>query len=243
MLPNEPLTKDGWFEDSFILSKNFAITQEGLLFSYSPYEIKSYADGYTYFILPYYMLRDIIDKDSIIYDIVKSNKLSKQILKVDKKLEFIDEKGELHTIFKYIGHHKFELDISANLTNNYKNLWLSIGVPQYRDGKGIYIVDYKGLDRFSIYPAKSRIFNIEQRRAIRSKYLLIEGSKKRYELYSNISAKIILKTPIHLDSICVEIRLSAKNRKIESFLNDGFEDQQGFLSKRLCLPNPTDSNI
>jgi len=62
--PNEPLTKDGWFEDKFVLPSNFAITKEGLLLYYNPYEIKSFVFGETKFILPYRLFKDLINPSS-----------------------------------------------------------------------------------------------------------------------------------------------------------------------------------
>ena len=62
--PNEPLTKDGWFEDKFVLPDNFAITKKGLLLYYNNYEIKPYVAGDTEVLLPYRLFKHLIDPNS-----------------------------------------------------------------------------------------------------------------------------------------------------------------------------------
>ena len=234
LLPGEPLTKDNWFEDKFTLTENFAITENGLLFSYSPYEIKPYASGYSHFTLPYYMLKNIVGKDSVIYDIVTGSKSALPEPKIDKQLLY--NKGEFKASLKATGDREFQLDISMNLTDDYKNLWLSIGLPQYRDSKGVTVVKYRGLNIFTAYPAGSRIYNTMKKRNIRSKYLLIEGSEIDYKAYSDISAKLIIKTPKYMDTLCVEMRVIAKNKNVVTMMSSDFIDQQGFESKRMCIP-------
>ena len=234
LLPDEPLTKDGWFEDKFTMTENFAITEDELLFSYSPYEIKPYALGYTYFTLPYYRLKNIIGKDSVIYDIVDDSKPEISEQKVEEELLY--NKGKFKASLKTIEDREFQLEIFMDLYNDYNNLWLSIGLPQYRDGRGVSVVKYRGLNIFTIYPAGSRIYNITKKRNIRSKYLLIEGNKIDYRAYSNLYANLIIKTPKYIDTLCTEIRVTAKNRKVESLLYSPFVDQQGFYSKRICIP-------
>lgn len=47
-------------ENNFTLAANFGLTKEGLLFHYNPYEIKSYAEGPTTFVIPYAELKDTL---------------------------------------------------------------------------------------------------------------------------------------------------------------------------------------
>ena len=231
LLPNEPLTKDDWFENSFELSKNFAITEKGLLFSYSPYEIKPYVSGYTYFILPYYMLKGVIGKDSIIYDIVQNS----NYLKTKELNIALQDSGELKAKLTALKHKEVRLDIDLSLYNSYRYIWFSIGLPQFSSGRGVSILSYKGLDKFSLYPAGSRIYNNNTHRAMRAKYLLIEGEKRRYNM-NDISAKFLIKAPKYTDSLCIELRVTAKDRRVVELTDSGFEDQQGFRSIRLCIP-------
>ncbi len=232
LLPNEPLIKDDWFENSFVLSKNFAITDKGLLFSYSPYEIKAYASGYTYFILPYYMLQGVIGKDSVIYDIVKS---SNNNIKTKEFKQTIQDSGELKAKLTALTDREVRLDIDLSLYNSYRYLWVSIGLPQFRSARGVSLLNYKGLDKFSLYPAGSKIYNNNTHRAMRSRYLLVEGEKRRYKM-DDLSASLIIKAPKYIDSLCIELRVTAKNRKVVELTDSLFEDQQGFRSIRLCIP-------
>ena len=232
LLPNEPLIKDDWFENSFVLSKNFAITDKGLLFSYSPYEIKAYASGYTYFILPYYMLQGVIGKDSVIYDIVKS---SNNNIKTKEFKQTIQDSGELKAKLTALKDREVRLDIDLSLYNSYRYLWVSIGLPQFRSGRGVSLLNYKGLDKFSLYPAGSKIYNNNTHRAMRSRYLLVEGEKRRYKM-DDLSASLIIKAPKYTDSLCIELRVTAKNREVVELTDSLFEDQQGFHSIRLCIP-------
>ena len=50
------LVDDGWFENRFILAKEFAIMKKGILFYYNSYEIKPYSYGHTKFFIPYSIL-------------------------------------------------------------------------------------------------------------------------------------------------------------------------------------------
>lgn len=61
-----------FFENKvFVLNKNFAITTKGLLFTYNPYEIKSYAEGKTNLLVPYSKIKEIIKPDSFISKYIK----------------------------------------------------------------------------------------------------------------------------------------------------------------------------
>ena len=233
LLPNESLTKDDWFENVFELSTSFAITDNGLLFTYSPYEVKPYASGYTYFILPYYMLKGVVGRESVIYDIVKDSDNTPKPKKLNLTL---NNSGEFKAKLTALGNREIQLNIDTNLYNNYRYVWLSIGLPQYRGGRGISLVRYSGLDKFSLYPAGSRIYDNITHRVMRSKYLLVEGEKRGYSSMDNMNASLILKAPKGVESLCVELRVTAKNRKVVELTDSPFEDQQGFHSIRLCIP-------
>ena len=181
--------------------------------------------------MPYYMLKDIIGKDSIIYDIVNRSRAKIGYKKIN--IEF-NHNGYMGASLKALGHRRVKLDVDMELYSPYRYLWLSIGLPQYRSARGVYIIDYKGFDRFSLYRAGSKIFNISKRGVMRARYLLIEGEKRNFR-GDSASAKLILKAPKYADTLCVELRVTAKNRKVESFISSPFIDQQGFNSKRLCI--------
>lgn len=68
---NQSLRTDGWFEEKFVLAENFAITKNGIYFFYNQYEIKSYADGNTKFIIPYTKLKNIINYKGVLANSLK----------------------------------------------------------------------------------------------------------------------------------------------------------------------------
>ena len=236
LLPWEPLTNAGWFDNQFILTENFAITDKGILFSYSPYEIKAYASGYTYFILPYYALKGIISKASPIYDIVKHS--LKKPIKIEKKVNLYNNSGEMKISVNRIRDNRLRLDVSLELYKNYRDIWLSIGFPQFRSGKDVKSVGYEYFNDIQEYPAGSRIYNNTTKRPFHSYYLMEEGFRHYSRAYDNLSASWIIDPPKSLDVLCMEFRVTARDRRIKNFTEDidnGFLDQQGFTSHRVCI--------
>ncbi len=69
--PTEPLVKYFFENDIFKLTENFAITDEGLLFTYNPYEIRAYAEGTTDILIPYAKIKDLINPNSFISKYIK----------------------------------------------------------------------------------------------------------------------------------------------------------------------------
>lgn len=63
---DEPLDNYFFENNIFILNENFAITPKGLLFTYNPYEIKSYAEGRTNLLIPYARITNLIKPNSFI---------------------------------------------------------------------------------------------------------------------------------------------------------------------------------
>lgn len=69
---NEGLTAseslDGYFFENqlFAINENFAIKPNGLMFTYNPYEIKSYAEGTTDLLIPYAKIKELIKPNSFI---------------------------------------------------------------------------------------------------------------------------------------------------------------------------------
>lgn len=64
---NEPLEEKYFFENGkFALAQNFSVTDKGISFLYNPYEIKSYAEGYTELLVPFSALKAIAKPNSIL---------------------------------------------------------------------------------------------------------------------------------------------------------------------------------
>lgn len=68
-LSPQAILKDVYFFENgqFALTKNFQIRENDLLFFYNPYEIKPYAAGTTRLDIPYSVIKDLINKNTIIY--------------------------------------------------------------------------------------------------------------------------------------------------------------------------------
>jgi len=236
LLPNEPLTDAGWFDNKFILSKNFAITDTGILFSYSPYEIKSYADGYTYFVLPYYALKGIINKDSPIYNIVKHS--FKKPIKIEKKINLYNNIGEMEISINSLKENRLKLDVSLELYQDYRDIWLSVGFPQFRRARYVNSIGFEYFNNLQEYPAGSRIYNNTTKRAFNSFYLMEEAHRHYYRAYNKLSASWIINPPKSLDVLCMEFRVTARDRRVKNLtedVNNAFLDQQGFTSHRVCI--------
>ena len=63
----EPLTEKYFFDKGkFALAQNFYVTDEGLTFSYNPYEIKAYAYGITKLVIPFSQLKEIAKPNTIL---------------------------------------------------------------------------------------------------------------------------------------------------------------------------------
>jgi hypothetical protein len=60
--PDTDWSETPWFYDTsgFVLSKEFGITSEGLVFWYDAYEIASYSEGPSRFAIPWQDLREVL---------------------------------------------------------------------------------------------------------------------------------------------------------------------------------------
>lgn len=57
---DEDVIEDYFFGEPFQLPENIGFSDEGLIFLYNVYEIASYAEGYTEFLIPYKELNDLL---------------------------------------------------------------------------------------------------------------------------------------------------------------------------------------
>ena len=71
-LGDRPLNEEYMFpDDVFVLNDNFCITKNGLLFTYNPYEIASFAQGTIDLTIPYSSLSSIINKEGALGVFIK----------------------------------------------------------------------------------------------------------------------------------------------------------------------------
>jgi len=224
---------DDWFEDKFMLTQNYAITKNGLFFVYNQYEIKAYAFGQTEFFLPYRAFLNVINKNSALnfaFNCSKSQEFSfsdkyyDKNYKVDTKLniEYLNTK-------KIKATFKFKTNIKA------KEGWFSVSMPQFKNAKNIKIVSKKGFDNVAIYKAGSKIYNIQAKKAIKSKYLLIEGSSKKTD--KNLELSFIIDN-IKVKDLLIDFRVTIKKEKeLLRFLEytNNPTGQQGFKEHRVII--------
>ena len=158
--------KDGWFEDKFILAKTFAITPNGLLFFYNQYEIKAYAAGTTEFLLPY----NKIDK------LIEPNSLLDNIKRVNDHYYYIEGLGYIHLNIDRLKNKKVKISVDfRDLAYNDID-YLSLSFPDIKSKKRFTKLHIVGFNKINVYGAGSKIYNQELKKAIKSKYVLVEAS-------------------------------------------------------------------
>ena len=64
--PKTPLTKAGFFEDSFALNDNFSVSKTGISFLYNPYEIAPYAMGEQLISIPWAEVKDLLKSGGVV---------------------------------------------------------------------------------------------------------------------------------------------------------------------------------
>jgi hypothetical protein len=231
LLPRESLTKDGWFENKFILTSNFAITPRGLLFHYNSYEIKPYAAGHTTFMLPYFYLHHIIDPDGIL------SPYRKLPQKTEAKYSQ-DELASLRLQVMRTGERKVRIHIDMEKQTWLQHAWLSLSFPQIRHTSAVISTSTSGLQNFQRYPAGSRIYNVEQKKEIRSDYLLLEAESKKWSEDETKQLAVTLQIPKNISVLKIRVRAVFKDgKKFKKFPDfEGTKGQQGFYNYEVLFP-------
>jgi len=221
---NESLQHDGWFDDKFVLADNFALRDDSIMFLYNPYEIKSYADGITTFEMPYHRLKRILGKDSVLYPLIDDAKKPPRYLSRSLKLD----NGNVTLGFD--SRDKI-LSVSMSLNKSYKNVWLSLSLPQFTSKGAITYLSKEGFESVNTYGQNDKIYNKKAHRALKAKYLLIEGEAKNSEEYQDYAMSF--KINQSFDELVLYIRVVAKDTKrktINLTTTANRMDQQGFES-------------
>lgn len=227
---NQTLLDDGWFEDKFVLAQNFAITPRGLNFYYNAYEIKSYADGSTEFMLPYSKLHTIINpKGPLAFALTK------------------------HTVqVSYSEKEKMAIDIEATKNDNqtmtitakmskltyFDKGWLSLSFPQLTDKSHIIQMTSKGFKTLHAYPKGSKIYNVIHKKAIKSNYLLVEGEDQQWSDETTDTISITIKVPKGEEELILDVRGTLKDGTKTITLPDEFHGvagQQGYTNHRIFI--------
>jgi hypothetical protein len=222
---NQSLVDDCWFENSFVLAKEFAITPNGLEFYYNNYEVMPYACGQVAFVIPYRDLEPIISKNSVLNEFLTPKK--------NEYRYFLDEKlGYIKLTFSKINKDTINLKASIRAFDYFNNIWFSISLPQFSSKRVISNLKSKNFLSAKVYQRGDKIYNIKKKKAIKANYLLIEGSKKGNDKNSYISFNVNIK---NIKDLKVYIRASFKEHSKQKELKtmpmySGKVGQQGFFN-------------
>lgn len=229
--PNQSLVDDGWFENKFVLAENFALTPRGIYFYYNSYEIKSYADGPTKFMLPYSAIRDIIDPKGALAFVLTQRYTP---------LHTVYQSEEMQLTLDAQRHRDYTITVTATLKSlTYaKQGWLSVSLPQVNSKDIILSTDYKGFKQLISYDNHNKIYNTTLKKARYAKYLLIEADKKDISYDTSHTMQFKLKVPKELKNLIIDIRATLKQKNKMYTLPDAYEGikgQQGYKNYRVIL--------
>jgi len=238
IMPNESLSKTmGWFEDNFILPSEIGIVENGLLLEYNPYEIRAYVYGPTSLLIPFSKLSTIVSKNSPIANLVSSAPLDRKSKNINKTFGE-DESSQIRIKTTLISKNRLKIFIAIKNISDYKKGGLSISFPQLTSKKSVINKRASGFRRISLYPKASSIYNINEKKLIKAKYLLVEADTNRWKKGKWNDMTIILKLPSSLKTLYLNARATFSYKKdIKKIPNyNGVEGQQGFNNYRLAIP-------
>jgi hypothetical protein len=225
LLPNQSLQDSGWFDNKFELSDNFAITSKGLLFHYNAYDIKPYAAGMTEFLLPY----------SKIEPFIKSSVVKKIKREVEDKKITIDKssnKGRATFNIQKLKDGSYKVDIDTSIYLNAKKVWFSLSFPDFKNSNEIKLLKSSNTNSFKLYKIGSKLFSKKTKKAVKSKYPLLEAESKK----SDFQLSFNVKKPKEMSYFCIDYRVTTKTKSLLDNENyNELHDQQGFSVNRICL--------
>ncbi len=213
---NDSLKEAGWFNDEFTLAENFAITPKGLYFLYNSYEVQPYAMGQETILLPYEKIASFLSPKYFDKATLKEmDRLAHSYKKTFDKT--------LKVAVTPIGEHRIKVSLEAN-NNFYETVegWLSVSFKELK-GEGAKIkLLHKDFDDFHSYPARSKIYNIKKKKAIKSQYLMVESAVKRWKDGEKKKLEFELEVPKNIKHLTTLLRVVYKvnGRIIEPEAND-----------------------
>jgi len=214
--PDQSLVDDCWFSNSFVLAKQFAITNKGLYFIYNPYEVTPYACGQRVFLIPYEKLKPIIKKDGVLSEFLKEKKSQNYFF-------FNDKIGYLKVTVKKIKKDYFKIFAKFITRGVNRKYYISISFPNFKTKRQISNLSYKNFKSVKFYESGAKIYNTRLRKNIKAKYLLLEGFKKGN--YKDSFLSFYIKNPKK-----ILIRVTALNKNNSNTMPDflGAPGQQGY---------------
>lgn len=167
----------------------------------------------------------------------------KQTTEVHKKKPKVlrihtDALGKITVHTKYIDRRRRIIQIDASMTNLWGRAsgWLSFSFPQLSHNTLIKST-FDGFDHVKAYPKGFSIYNTAEKKAMRSRYLLVEGEAKHWARRRTCKTTISLKVPPEIETLTLYVRGTLKRGKqIRSFPKKGTVGQQGFHNYRYSIP-------
>ena len=159
-----------WFENRFVLPKNFAITTRGLLLSYNIYEVTPYIVDPPEFLLPYSQIRSLIDpKGPLAFALDPDHAVT-----VDEE-EF---DARIHLSVAKIDARTLELNATLRYLPNadiaYKRSWFTLQFPELKGSDALLAHESDKGSRLAIYPAGSRLYDYKAKKHIHARWLEVE---------------------------------------------------------------------
>ena len=216
---NTPLKEAGWFDNKFTLAENFAITPQGLYFLYNSYEIQPYVMGQEVILLPYHKIKEFLSPKY--FDDVSLKAMDKLAHTYIKTFD-----NTLKVNVTATGEHTIK--IIAEATNSIYNTtqgWLSISVKELKGKEAKVTLLHKDFDDFNSYKAGSKIYSKKEKKAIKSQYLLVESSSKKWKSNEKKKLEFELEVPKEIKHLTVLLRVVHKfnGRIIEPEINEELE--------------------
>ncbi len=232
-------SKQGWFENKFVLPASIGLGYDGLHLTYSPYEIKAYAAGSTSFVVPYYLLAPILKPNSALSSLVgiidtnTPHRTKNTITKTFKQ----NKHATIRFKAKVLSRNRVQIDVSMTNHTRYHSGGLSLSFPQLtRRGKLVHKKN-RGFDKIALYPSKSRLYYAPTKRTIRSQYMLVESDTNNWSKDQTKSVSLTLDIPSYIESFYINARGTlSQNRNIVPIPHNGIEGQQGFGNYRIEIP-------
>ncbi|WP_353662455.1 RsiV family protein [Hydrogenimonas sp. SS33] len=222
---------DGWFDASFTLAENFAITPNGLLFVYNQYEIKPYAAGLTRFLLPYSAIESLIDpKGALAFVRRQSHTTQHYTFREDPLTLTLD-----------VAQTKDVIDLNVTLrsdTCTRSGNWLSLSFPQLHSKKALLAADYSRFRQLATYDTHDKLYNRQLHKNVPARYLLVEARQPTVYPNTLYTMHIRLKAPKNLSPLIIDLRALAKTRErtyTAPYDYDGTRGQQGYQNYRVLF--------
>lgn len=145
--------------------------------------------------------------------------------------------GKIKIYAKVINKQKRIVQIKASMTNHHAqdSAWLSFSFPDIQQS-ALISNKSKGFAHIRSYPEGKSIYNIKQKKAMKSRYLLIEGEVKNWGKKVTKEVDIKIKIPHNIKILTIYTRATLKQGgKLKRIPRQGSMGQQGFHNHKITL--------